>query len=807
LWWGDAAKYWLRIFEASQADCMTDGPRCNRSWRTDSRLRRKRRGYGGQAEGPYKFGAYALALILLFTCGVLAQDRSGVTGRVVDTTGVPIQGVEIEFRTDRGVAVASSDEQGQFRVAGSGRAGTLTIRFPGFATTTREIRAHASAENLRIVLAPASDLQRIQVRGDAGDVIPETPSSQYDISSQAIDESGSLPLDDVLRQVPGFSTFRRSSSLFANPTSQGVSLRGVGASATSRSIVLLDGIPLNDPFGGWVYWARIPRVAVEWVEVANGGASDLYGNGALGGVVNLRTRTEESPYGTMEVSYGSLDTPDISFATGIPLGRWLVNAAGQAYQTQGYVDVQQSQRGSVDTNVRSGVLSGLLQVSRSLGERGRVFVRGSGFGNSEKNGTPLTHNDTTIPELDAGLDWSSTEAGNFSARLYGSRELYHQTFSSVAPGRDSESLTDVQRNPSQQVGFVGTWSRLLAEKHRLAAGLEAQEVRGQSQDTNYHSGAETAVVDAGGRQHNFGFFAQDAWLFARSWLLTFGGRVDVWNNNAGYQNTTPLPTGTPTDKAYANRTEAAFSPRVSLLKNFSHGTALNASVYQGFRAPTLDELYRNFRVGNVLTYANPALTGEHLTGGEAGVSQLLWANRFTLRGDFFWSEIADPVANVTISTTPTLITREKENLGVIQARGFELAGQFRVTEKLQVTAAYLFVNSTVLRYAADPSIVGNFLPETPQNQFSVSASYMSKNWTWGVQGRFSGNEFDDDQNLLPLGRAFSLDAQVSRKLGKGTSLFFAAENLTNDRWKFEATPVYLVGPPVFVRGGFRFSWH
>jgi iron complex outermembrane recepter protein len=129
-----------------------------------------------------------------------------------------------------------------------------------------------------------------------------------------------------------------------------------------------------------------------------------------------------------------------------------------------------------------------------------------------------------------------------------------------------------------------------------------------------------------------------------------------------------------------------------------------------------------------------------------------------------------------------------------------------VTNKIQVAAAYLFVNSIVLHFAADPSIVGNFLPQVAQNQFSAQASYVEKNWTVGVQARFLGNQFDDDQNLLPLGRAFSLDAQVSRNLGRRVSLFVAAQNLTDDRFKTEATPVYLVGPPIFVRGGVRFSW-
>ena len=142
------------------------------------------------------------------------------------------------------------------------------------------------------------------------------------------------------------------------------------------------------------------------------------------------------------------------------------------------------------------------------------FVRGSDFGESSKNGTPLENNDTTIPELDLGADWNSTELGSFSARAYGSRELYHQTFSAVALDRDSESLTDVQRNPSQQIGFVGTWSRLFAERHKVTAGSEARTCAGTVKTTNYSNGTETAVVDAGGRQYTFGFFAQDAYSFA-----------------------------------------------------------------------------------------------------------------------------------------------------------------------------------------------------------------------------------------------------------------------------------------------------
>jgi outer membrane receptor protein involved in Fe transport len=748
-----------------------------------------------------------MALTVL-TFPLCAQESGDLRGNIADSTGAAVRGAQIVYRSIAGVATTSSDEKGEFALPGVPLDGTLRVNFPGFSTASLKVPAAGPLQTLKIILAPAPNLQRIEVQGGTQDRIPAVPTSQYEIPASEISVSGSLVIDDIFRQVPGFSTFRRSSSLFANPTSQGVSLRGVGASATSRAAVLLDGVPLNDPFGNWVYFQRVPEAEIQSLEVWNGGASDLYGNGALGGVVNIQTRSAEEAYAVGELSYGNLNTPYVSFAAGAPIGGWTIAAAGQALRTEGYILVPPDQRGSVDTNAGTADLTGTFDISHSLGEQGRIFARASGFGESRNNGTVLQKNNTTIPELDLGADWTSKQLGTFSARLYGSTEIYHQTFSAVAANRNSEFLTGSQRNPSQQVGFVGTWSRLFAEKHNVSAGFETRDVRGHSQDTSFVGGMATVLTDSGGRQHTFGIFGQDTFLVAPNWLITFGGRVDTWNNNTGFQNRTVLATGVVTPTTFPDRTETAFSPRASLLHNFQHGLALNASIYRAFRAPTLNELYRNFRVGNIFTLANPALTGEHLTGGEIGLSQQTWNNKLTLRGNFFWSDIGDPVANVTLTKTSSLITRQKENLGVTRGRGFELSGQVQVLPRLQLSAAYLFVNSTVVSYDALPpnmSLAGLRLPQAPQNQFSFQASYFGHKWSAGLQGRFLGDEFDDDQNLLPLGRAFSLDAQITRQILPHTSIFFAAQNLTDNRFAIAKSPVTTEGPPIFIRGGVRFS--
>src|SRR5712664_55845 len=160
--------------------------------------------------------------------------------------------------------------------------------------------AHAQeAERLEPVVVTATRAEQ---------PIGEAPASVTVLSREDIRQGAGQSLDDLLRQVPGFSLFRRSSSLVSHPTTQGVSLRGIGPSGTSRALVLLDGVPINDPFGGWVYWNRIPLQSIEQIEVVHGGGSSVWGNYAVGGVVHVLTRRPVERAAFFEASYGSHDT-------------------------------------------------------------------------------------------------------------------------------------------------------------------------------------------------------------------------------------------------------------------------------------------------------------------------------------------------------------------------------------------------------------------------------------------------------------------------------------------------------------------
>src|SRR3954471_20098012 len=178
--------------------------------------------------------------------------------------------------------------------------------------------------------------------------LADTPASVVILDKQTVAISASPLIDDTLRQVPGFTLFRRSGSRVANPTAQGVSLRGVGASGASRAIVLDDGIPLNDPFGGWVYWSRVPRAALDRVEVLRGGASDLYGSGAMGGVVQFLRHRDPGAL-VVEVSAGTERTGTASLFAAMPH----VRIAADWLTTEGYILVRPEERGSVDVEANA----------------------------------------------------------------------------------------------------------------------------------------------------------------------------------------------------------------------------------------------------------------------------------------------------------------------------------------------------------------------------------------------------------------------------------------------------------------------
>jgi outer membrane receptor protein involved in Fe transport len=755
-----------------------------------------------------KFALVLAALSFAVQAYAASQGTRKVEVVVMDQNGAPISGAEITFAGKVATVTRTTDAEGRFVFDAQGDTGMLTIRARGFETVSRVWNATDSdSARLRIKLAaePLSEQMTVTASRTATRV-SDTAASVAVLSAEELSATSALSLDDALRQVPGFSLLRRSGSRTANPTSQGVSFRGVGPSGASRAVVLADGIPINDPFGGWVYWGRVPREAVRRIEVVQGGASSLYGTDALGGVVNLISRDVRESALSFEASYGNEQTPDVSLFAGGRLFQWAAQLSAEAFHTDGYVLVDEAERGRVDTKAGAEHTTLDLTLERLISDSGRVFVRGSIFGESRENGTPLQTNNTYIRQVSAGTDLTSARAGSLSARAFALTEVYNQDFTSIAADRNSETLTRSQRVPAQQVGVLTQWSRTAGSRQTLVAGFDAREVRGASDELVFVAGRITSSVGSGGRERTVGVFGQDIIRITPRWLLTLGVRGDRWRNYDALSSSRPLPAQTPvTTTRFADRIETAFSPRVSLLHKLTDNISLMVSGYRAFRAPTLNELYRSFRVGNVLTLANDKLRAERLTGGEAGASFAAFDKKLNVRGTFFWSEIVRPVANVTLSVTPALITRQRQNLGSTRSRGVETEAEARITTTVSVSGGYQFLDATVLSFPANTLLEGLLIPQVPRHLMTFQVRYSNpRRVTVAFQGHAGGAQFDDDQNQFRLNPYFTLDALASRPLGRGVEVFGAFENLTGQRYDIGRTPLLTIGPPLLARIGIRF---
>ncbi|HEX7296300.1 MAG TPA: TonB-dependent receptor [Pyrinomonadaceae bacterium] len=758
---------------------------------------------------PSPFLLFCLISIAFTPSSVFAQQNNSrltVEGVVVDSNGAPIVEAQVQIASSNGsIATTSTRTDGSFQLhTESHERLTLIVSASGFARHEQQLSSAQTA--LQIVLIPAGvsakvtiAAARIETRTD------ETASSVVVLDVPTLSTTAAVTLDDALRQVPGFSLFRRSGSRTANPTSQGVSLRGIGASGASRALVLSDGVPLNDPFGGWVYWDRVPRESISTVEIIQGGASHLYGSTALAGLIGVSTKSPSNNHVSLSASYGNEFTPNGSLFMSGTHRDWSASLATEIFRTDGYILVPETQRGGVDTPAGSRDAVMNLRVERKLSQAARLFGNASFFGESRKNGTPLQTNRTHLRQFVFGGEFASSTAGAFAGRLWGGTQVFDQNFSAISADRNSEQLTRVQRVPAQVFGLSGQWSRDIGASQTFVAGVDTREVRGASDELAFVNGRATSIVGAGGRERTTGVYFEDLIRLRRRVFVNLTGRFDRWSNFRAFSATRSIVPGSPTiTNVFADRREQALSGHGSVVYKFTEHASAVFAAYRSFRAPTLNELYRSFRVGNVLTLANENLRAEKLTGVEGGVRWSSWQDRFEMQSNVFWNEINQPVANVTLQTTPALITRQRQNLGQTRARGVELHADFNFDKRWNLAAGYLLADSTVVSFPVNRQLEGLRVPQVPRHQFTFQLRYLNPSIaTIGVQGRAASTQFDDDQNAFPLAPYFTLDTYVSRQLHQKLELFCAIENVLNQRYEVGKTPVTTLGPPILFRAGFK----
>jgi outer membrane cobalamin receptor len=595
-----------------------------------------------------------------------------------------------------------------------------------------------------------------------GSIAANAPANVTALDAGTLAATAGANLDDRLREVPGFSLFRRTSSMVAHPTTQGISLRGIGASGASRTLVLWDGVPANDPFGGWVYWTQFTPDEIGTVEISRGAATSVFGDRAMSGAIGIFTRPAAAKRVTGAYAGGNKNTHDATLGLAGQWGTVAVSGSGRAFTTDGYYIVPGANRGPVDRPASVRFATGDVHVDHYT-SRGNLFLKADVLVEDRRNGTVLTHNSTSLGTVSLRYerDWGRDL---LSVMGFHTREGFHSSFSSVNARRTAEQLTYLQTVPSDATGGAAMW-RHAGTRWNAIAGADANRAAGESTDHLVPSG----LRQGGGSQLQHGVFAQTDYGFGP--VRLYGGLRH----------------------SFAGRGNRFLSPSAGLTAGRKR-LRVRGSVYRAFRAPTLNELFREFRVGNTVTQANPGLRPETVFGGEAGADWI--AENFSARVTAFRNSLDGLITNVTLSSAPNQIVRRRANAADVIGRGIE-AELRRRWRDFSGGLEYLYADS---RYAT-----GLRVPQVPKHQGSARVQYLRGGTLASIAVRSYAYQFDDDLNNFRLGGYATLELMLRRRLAKSLSAEAAVDNALDRTYYAAFTPTPNIGAPRLWRVGLRWG--
>lgn len=728
------------------------------------------------------------------------QTPSLIQITVEDARGAVLAGAVIA--DSNGKVLGRADEAGQ-AVIECAIPCSVRISAKGFALRSQVLTAAAT---VRLELTQIAEQVTVTAyRTPMGDL--ESPATTRTLTQKTLGTTAAITLDDEMRQLPGVELFRRSSSLVANPSSQGISLRGLGSTSASRTLVTEDDVPLNDPLGGWIHWQETPELAIADVELVRGGASDLYGSSAIGGVVNIISARPASKGLEVRSTYGGEESYDESVLSTAKRGKWGGLVACGLIGTDGYVQEAPNQRGPVDqpSNVHS-------QNAMAMGERKsgdlRLFARASGLNELRHNGTLYQFNGTRLVRYATGADWANYQGNALRLRLYGGDERYRQTFSSISnlpefgdaacTYRCGETPTKYSHVPDNALGAALNWTQSIRSKLLLVAGADVRDVRVWDEEQSF--GAKAGVTNLHDHQRDSGGFAEALWMRS-AWTVTASGRVDWFQNYDGQQLTWNGTGWTPSAAQPPQNGERLFDPRLGVSRKISEHWAVSASGFRAFRAPTPNELYRATQVGNELTLANGHLKSERATGWEAGLAMHQQCG--AIRASYFLTQVNRPITALTTNPNSSPILLMRENLGQIESRGVSLDYEITPLRWLNVEGGYQYAHAAVSRGKQD---FGKWIPEVARDlaTFNMRAT-APRLGTLSLQSRLSGRMYDDDANAFLLHGYFRLDAFGSHSFGSRIEVFAAGENLLDRSIQVSETPTVTLGQPRTARAGFQVS--
>ena len=622
--------------------------------------------------------------------------------------------------------------------------------------------------------APVEQVIVVTGRGLEAD---EKLAAAHLIDRAAIDRSASGRLEDVLRDVAGLASFRRSDSRSAHPTSQGLTLRGLGGNAASRVTLTLDGVPQADPFGGWIAFGSIDPSAIDRIRVVRGGGVD-----GLAGTIDLDSRQPDGPV-IASLAGGSRDSIEARGFGGVRWSSGFASLAGNFERGDGFVPVVAADRGPADRAAPYRQGGGRARLVQSIGSSAEAQLSLSTYRDRRTRGTDFSDNrqrgsDASVRLVGrGGLSWS--------ALAYVQDRTFDTQFAAISAGRNAASLTLDQHVPAHGYGARAEVQPRVGAV-RLTFGGEWREVTGATyEDFRYVAGAPTRKREAGGRNVTIGLFGGASWS-AGGWSLAGDVRADHTTMADGRLIEADLAGTLLTNSRFADRSGWEYSGRIAAGRQLAKTFGLRAAAYHSWRLPTLNELYRPFRAGIDATAANAALDPERLDGVEAGID---WTpvDGGKLSATAFTNRLSGAISNVTAGRGPGVfagvgfvaaggVYRVRQNVDAIDSRGIELDATFH-RGAWRGSLSYAFTDARVRASGAAVALDGKRPAQVAMHSGSASLGWAQARLSIDATARLTGRQFEDDSNSRTLPAALTFDGVGRFNLTRHIALGLRAENI------------------------------